>query len=64
MDEYKFYSLKDAGIRDLANAKGIVVAKEQARHRDISTTNKYLQGHDTTAPVAAMDFVGDLWWYN
>ena len=58
-NEYKFYSLKDAGIRDLANAKGIVVAKEQARHRDISTTNKYLQGHDTIAP-AAMDFVGDL----
>lgn len=39
---YQFYSLKDSGIRDLANAEGIVVARDQARHTDISTTNKYL----------------------
>lgn len=41
---YKFYSLKDSGIRDLANAKGIVMARDQARHSDISTTNCYLKG--------------------
>lgn len=41
--EYQFYSLKDTGIRDLANAQGIVVAKEQARHSDISVTNRYLK---------------------
>ena len=28
---YMFYSLKDSGIRDLANAVGIVVARDQAR---------------------------------
>lgn len=40
---YQFYSLKDSGIRDLANAEGIVVARDQARHTDISVTNKYLK---------------------
>lgn len=40
---YQFYSLKDSGIRDLANAEGIVVARDQARHSDISVTNKYLK---------------------
>lgn len=40
--EYQFYSLKDTGITDLANSAGIVVARDQARHSDIATTNKYL----------------------
>lgn len=40
---YQFYSLKDSGIRDLANAEGIVAARDQARHTDISVTNKYLK---------------------
>lgn len=43
-DSYQFYSLKDTGIRDLANSAGIVIARDQARHSDISTTNKYLKG--------------------
>lgn len=43
-DSYQFYSLKDTGIRDLANSAGIVIARDQARHSDISTTNKYLRG--------------------
>lgn len=52
-DNYQFYSLKDSGIRDLANSEGIVVARDQARHSDISTTNRYLKGdglsvHDET----------------
>lgn len=42
----QFYSLKDSGIRDLANSQGIVVARDQARHTDIHTTNKYLKGND------------------
>ena len=42
---YQFYSLKDSGIRDLANEKGVVVARDQARHSDITTTNKYIQQH-------------------
>lgn len=43
-DEYQFYSLKDSGIRDLANGKGIIIARDQARHKDVATTNKYLSG--------------------
>lgn len=59
LPEYlKFYSLKDSGIRDLANAKGVVVARDQARHSDIATTNKYLAGKDLQAPAAAKDFKG------
>lgn len=45
-DSYQFYSLKDSGIRDLANAKGIVIARDQARHTDISVTNKYLKNQN------------------
>lgn len=49
---YQFYSLKDSGIRDLANAEGIVLARDQARHTDVSVTNKYLKNtryaHDET----------------
>ena len=48
-DSYQFYSLKDSGIRDLANSEGIVVARDQARHADISTTNKYLKS--TNMPI-------------
>lgn len=44
-DCYQFYSLKDSGIRDLTNAQGVVVARDQARHSDITTTNKYIQRH-------------------
>lgn len=59
-DEYQFYSLKDSGIRDLANAEGIVVARDQARHTDISTTNKYLQGRDMPVHEATKHFEGHL----
>ena len=30
-------------LMDLANAAGVVVARDQARHSDITTTNKYIQ---------------------
>lgn len=43
---YKFYSLKDSGIRDLANAEGVVVARDQARHSDVAITNKYILQHE------------------
>ena len=39
--EYQFYSLKDSGIRDTITALGAVVARDQARHSDISVTNLY-----------------------
>lgn len=57
---YQFYSLKDSGIRDLANAEGIVVARDQARHSDVSTTNKYLQGDSLPVHEETKHFVGNL----
>lgn len=54
----QFYSLKDSGIRDLANAEGIVVARDQARHTDISTTNKYLKGLSLTVHESTKHFRG------
>ncbi len=55
-----FYSLKDSGIRDLANAEGIVIARDQARHTDISTTNKYLKGSDLSVHSEVKRFKGVL----
>ena len=57
---YQFYSLKDSGIRDLANSAGIVVARDQARHSDISTTNKYLKGSSLTVHEETKHFKGEL----
>lgn len=57
---YQFYSLKDSGIRDLANAEGIVVARDQARHSDISTTNKYLKGDSLAVHEETKHFRGVL----
>ena len=59
-DEYRFYSLKDSGIRDLANAAGIVIARDQARHTDVATTNKYLQGRDMPVHDETKHFKGLL----
>ena len=58
-DEYQFYSLKDTGIRDLANSEGIVIARDQARHADISTTNKYL-GIDKSVHAETQHFKGSF----
>ena len=57
-DCYQFYSLKDSGIRDLANSQGVVVARDQARHSDISTTNKYIQKHGVQQ--VTLNFEGNL----
>lgn len=54
----QFYSLKDSGIRDLANSEGIVIARDQARHSDISTTNKYLKGNALTVHEETKRFRG------
>ena len=58
--EYQFYSLKDSGIRDLANSAGIVIARDQARHSSIAVTNKYLQGRDRPIHQATIKFKGAL----
>ena len=59
-DCYQFYSLKDSGIRDIANTAGIVTARDQARHTDISTTNKYLKGQFREVPESVRRFGGAL----
>lgn len=41
-DSYQFYSLKDTGITDAIAKVGIVVVKDQARHQDVQTTNRYV----------------------
>lgn len=56
----QFYSLKDSGIRDLANSEGIVIARDQARHTDVSTTNKYLTGRDLPVHNETKHFEGVL----
>ena len=58
---YQLYSLKDSGIRDLANAHGVVVARDQARHSDISTTNRYIQRHGVQ--YETLNFEGNLIYY-
>lgn len=58
--EYQFYSLKDSGIRDLANSAGIVIARDQARHSNIAVTNKYLQGRDRPVHHETIKFKGAL----
>ena len=59
-EAYQFYSLKDSGIRDLANSEGIVVARDQARHTDVSTTNKYLSSRDIPVHNEPKHFDGAL----
>lgn len=58
--EYQFYSLKDSGIRDLANSEGIVIARDQARHSSVAVTNKYLQGRDLPVHKETIRFKGAL----
>lgn len=57
---YQFYSLKENGIMDLANKHGIVMARDQARHGDVATTNKYLSGHATPVHEKVKHFRGRL----
>ena len=58
-DSYQFYSLKDSGIRDLANAEGVVVARDQAGHSDVAVTNRYLK-QGRAVPDSVKDFEGQL----
>ena len=56
---YQFYSLKDSGIRDLANAEGVVVARDQAGHSDVAVTNRYLK-KEQAIPDSVKNFDGLL----
>ena len=59
-DSIQFYSLKDSGIRDLANSAGIVVARDQARHADITTTNRYLKAEAMPVHEETKNYNGAL----
>lgn len=57
---YQFYSLKDSGLRDLITKEGVLVARDQARHSDMSITNRYLQSRDLKVHDEAKHFDGVL----
>lgn len=57
---YKFYSLKDTGITDTVESVGLIVAKDQARHSSVATTNRYLRKDQLTAHPELKNFKGAL----
>lgn len=57
---YKFYSLKDTGITDAVERVGLVVAKDQARHSSIATTNRYIRKEQLTAHEELKNYEGNL----
>lgn len=57
---YKFYSLKDTGITDTVERVGLVVAKDQARHSSIATTNRYIRKEQMKAHPELKNFEGNL----
>lgn len=58
-DTYQFYSLKDSGISDNIDRYGLLAARDQARHSDAATTNRYAKVK-RTAHVELRDWDGDL----
>ena len=58
-DTYQFYSLKDSGIQDNIDRFGLLTARDQARHTDAATTNRYAKVK-RTAHVELRDWDGDL----
>lgn len=57
---YQFYSLKDTGITDTIGTVGLTVAMDQARHSDISITNKYVAKDQLHAHPELKNFEGNL----
>ena len=58
-ETYQFYSLKDSGISDNIDRYGLLTARDQARHTDAATTNRYAKVK-RTAHVELRDWDGDL----
>ena len=58
-DCYQFYSLKDTGISENIDKYGLLTARDQARHTDAATTNRYAKVKHT-AHVELRDWEGDL----
>lgn len=59
-ESYQFYSLKDTGITDTIDKVGLSVAKDQARHASVATTNKYVRKEQLTAHAELKNFEGNL----
>ncbi len=59
-DHYQFYSLKDTGITDAIDRVGLTIAKDQARHSSIETTNKYVRKDQLRAHPELKNFEGNL----
>lgn len=59
-EEYQFYSLKDTGISDAIDRVGLTVTKDQARHSNIATTNKYVRKEQMSVHPELKDFEGAL----
>ena len=57
---YQFYSLKDTGITDTIDRVGLSIAKDQARHSSVATTNKYVRKEQLTAHPELKNFEGNL----
>lgn len=58
-DTYQFYSLKDTGISENIDKYGLLTARDQARHADAATTNRYAKLKHT-AHKELQDWDGDL----
>lgn len=59
-DSYQFYSLKDTGITDAIDRVGLTIAKDQARHSSVATTNKYVRKEQLKAHPELKDFDGNF----
>lgn len=59
-ESYQFYSLKDTGITDTIDKIGLSIAKDQARHASVATTNKYVRKEQLTAHAELKNFEGNL----
>ena len=57
---YQFYSLKDTGITDAIDHVGLTIAKDQARHSSIATTNRYVRKGQMKAHPELKDFEGNF----
>ena len=58
-DSYQFYSLKDTGISENIDKYGLLTARDQARHADAVTTNRYAKVKHT-AHIELREWDGDL----
>jgi|SRR5574344_645875 integrase len=59
-ETYQFYSLKDTGITDTIDRVGLSIAKDQARHSSVATTNKYIRKEQLIAHPELKNFDGDF----